>query len=194
MPDYVAVLAKDGRLLGLSTAASRLTTDDVNLLDSAAINAPAGGTVQLITLGGEPMLLVVRQPEATRTAVARVAVAAPVRPVVEAAVRELIGTMLVMAPILLLVSLALAYVIAGRALEPVDRIINEVQAITDGRSLHRRLPATEGAELQRLVLHAERDARSGSRSPSRRCAASPPTPATSSRRRSRCCAPTSSAR
>jgi two-component system OmpR family sensor kinase len=152
MPDFVAVIAKDGRLLGLSTSASRLSTDDVNLLDSAAINAPAGGTVQLITLGGEPMLLVVRQPPTVRSAVARVAVAAPVRPVVEAAVRELIGTMLVMAPVLLLLSLALAYAIAGRALEPVDRIINEVQAITDGRSLHRRLPATEGAELQRLVF------------------------------------------
>jgi signal transduction histidine kinase len=48
-------------------------------------------------------------------------------------------------------SIGSAYLIAGRAFRPVDRIINELEAITDGRSLHRRL-ATEGAgdELARL--------------------------------------------
>ncbi len=65
--------------------------------------------------------------------------------------RELIGTLLVIAPLLLLVSLALGYAIAGRAIRPVDKIINELHAITDGRSLHWRLAAIEGAEMQRLV-------------------------------------------
>ena len=151
MPDYVAVFARDGRLLALSTSAvSRLSTDEVLRFEGAALEA--GADAQLITFSGEPMLLVVRQPTATRSAVARVAVVSPVRPVQDAALRELIGTLLVIAPILLLVSLALAYAIAGRALEPVDQIIDELQAITDGRSLHRRLPATSGEELQRLVI------------------------------------------
>jgi signal transduction histidine kinase len=44
-----------------------------------------------------------------------------------------------------------AYFVAGRAFRPVDDLINEVEAITDGRSLHRRLPvATSGDELSRL--------------------------------------------
>jgi two-component system OmpR family sensor kinase len=49
------------------------------------------------------------------------------------------------------VSIVGAYGIAGRAFRPVDVIINEVQAISDGRSLHRRL-AVDGAgdELMRL--------------------------------------------
>jgi signal transduction histidine kinase len=60
--------------------------------------------------------------------------------------------MLVIAPLLLLISIGGAYVIAGRALRPIDGIINEVQAITDGRSLHRRLPsAGVGDELERLT-------------------------------------------
>jgi signal transduction histidine kinase len=59
--------------------------------------------------------------------------------------------MLAIAPLLIIGAVALAYVIAGRALQPVDRIIDEVRAITDGRSLHRRLPVDEaGDELARL--------------------------------------------
>ncbi len=44
-----------------------------------------------------------------------------------------------------------AYLLAGRALKPVDLIVDEVEAITDGRSLHRRLatPKTQD-EFRRL--------------------------------------------
>jgi two-component system, OmpR family, sensor kinase len=45
-----------------------------------------------------------------------------------------------------------AYYIAGRAFRPVDELINEVEAITDGRSLHRRLPVDHSNdELSRLA-------------------------------------------
>jgi signal transduction histidine kinase len=150
LPDYVAVVSRDGRLLALSTTAvSRLTNDEVLQFERVVLDAGPGE--QLIEIGGEPVLLAVRQPNSARFPAARVAVAVPVAPVQRAAVRELIGTLVVIAPVLLLVSLALAYTIAGGALAPVDRIIDELQAITDGRSLHRRLPSTAGAELQRLV-------------------------------------------
>src|SRR5205085_6876836 len=50
-------------------------------------------------------------------------------------------------------SVWLAWVIAGKALEPVERVIDEVEAITDGRSLHRRLPVeASGDELDRLAM------------------------------------------
>ncbi len=152
MPDYVAVLAQDGRLLALSQSAVQdLSSDDKVLLDTTSLASPAGGAARVLQLKGEPMLLVIRQPEATRSAIARIAVAIPIRPVVQEGLRELIGTLVVIAPLLLLVSLALGYAIAGRAIRPVDKIINELHAITDGRSLHRRLAAIEGAEMQRLV-------------------------------------------
>jgi signal transduction histidine kinase len=48
-------------------------------------------------------------------------------------------------------SVGAAYVIAGTAVAPLDRVINEVEAITDGRSLHRRLAVDgSGDELARL--------------------------------------------
>jgi signal transduction histidine kinase len=63
----------------------------------------------------------------------------------------LLGTLLALAPVILIVSLGVAYFVAGRAFRPVEELINEVEAITDGRSLHRRLPvATSGDELSRL--------------------------------------------
>jgi signal transduction histidine kinase len=44
-----------------------------------------------------------------------------------------------------------SYFITGNALQPIEALINEVEAITDGRSLHRRLPANLGGdELSRL--------------------------------------------
>ncbi|MBA3672719.1 MAG: HAMP domain-containing histidine kinase, partial [Gemmatimonadaceae bacterium] len=62
-----------------------------------------------------------------------------------------LGTMLVVFPFIVLLSLGASYAIAGSASEPVDRLINEVAAITDGRSLHRRLPSDLGSdELSRL--------------------------------------------
>ncbi|HEX3867394.1 MAG TPA: HAMP domain-containing sensor histidine kinase, partial [Gemmatimonadaceae bacterium] len=65
----------------------------------------------------------------------------------------LVGTILVLAPIVLLISMIVAYLVVGNAFQPVDALINEVEAITDGRSLHRRLPADAGNdELSRLGL------------------------------------------
>src|SRR5437773_2610780 len=63
----------------------------------------------------------------------------------------LFGTLLTLAPVILILPLGVAYFVAGRAFRPVDELINEVEAITDGRSLHRRLPVpTSGDEMSRL--------------------------------------------
>src|SRR4029077_13240432 len=65
----------------------------------------------------------------------------------------LVGTMLVLAPIIFVISIAVAYLVVGNAFQPVDQLINEVEAITDGRSLHRRLPTdASNDEISRLGL------------------------------------------
>jgi signal transduction histidine kinase len=59
--------------------------------------------------------------------------------------------MFVVAPFLVALSITFAYVIGGRAFRPIDRIIDQVEAITDGRSLHRRLAiGAAGDEVARL--------------------------------------------
>ena len=66
--------------------------------------------------------------------------------------QHLVVTMVLVAPLILLAATLIAYVLAGRALQPVDRVVDEVRAISDGRSLHRRLaPLATGDELARLT-------------------------------------------
>src|SRR5215472_828143 len=65
MTGYVAVIARDGRLLGLSQDARDLSRDEVTYFDSTAANA--GRNAQLITLAGERQLMVVRQTDASRS-------------------------------------------------------------------------------------------------------------------------------
>lgn len=66
--------------------------------------------------------------------------------------RELLGTMFIVTPFVLALSVIASLLISKRAVAPIDQIINEVEAITDGRSLHKRL-AVSGAdqEVERLA-------------------------------------------
>jgi two-component system OmpR family sensor kinase len=66
---------------------------------------------------------------------------------------ELLRSMLVIAPIVLLCAAALGWWLAGTSVQPLLGIIDEVEAITDGRSLHRRVAVPiSGDEIQRLVV------------------------------------------
>jgi two-component system, OmpR family, sensor kinase len=151
IPDYVLVLDSNGRSLYVSFAARQLSPDELASLQQYAINAPTNDQAVIVPFGGERLLMAARSPASTESQISRVVVASSTKSA-ELAVGELVGTMLVIAPLLLLISIGGAYVIAGRALRPIDGIINEVQAITDGRSLHRRLPsASAGDELERLT-------------------------------------------
>lgn len=59
--------------------------------------------------------------------------------------------MLVSGPIILLGAVFAGYLVTGRTMHPMDTIIDEIEAITDGRSLHRRVLEIETTEeLRRL--------------------------------------------
>ena len=151
IPDYVLVLDRDGRSLYVSFAARQLSPDELAQLQQHAMSAPTSDLAAIVPFRRERLLMAARAPSSLESQISRVVVASSTQSA-ELAVGELVGTMLVIAPILLLISIGGAYVIAGRALRPIDGIINEVQAITDGRSLHRRLPsAGVGDELERLA-------------------------------------------
>ncbi len=65
--------------------------------------------------------------------------------------QQLLITMTLMAPIILVISAVLGSWLAGRSLRPVDVMIEELRAIQDGRSLHRRLAVPSGEdEISRL--------------------------------------------
>jgi heavy metal sensor kinase len=79
-------------------------------------------------------------------------VATPTRDVVYGPA-ALLQSMLLIAPIVLLCSAALGWWLAGTSLRPLLRITDELEAISDGRSLHRRLAVPlSGDEISRLVV------------------------------------------
>jgi len=66
---------------------------------------------------------------------------------------DLLRSMVLVVPIILLASGVLGWFLAGRAMRPVEQLMDEVEEVTDGRSLHRRVavPAS-GDELSRLAV------------------------------------------
>jgi signal transduction histidine kinase len=61
--------------------------------------------------------------------------------------------MVLVVPLILVASAVLGWFLAGRAMRPVERLMDEVQEVTDGRSLHRRVAVpTSGDELARLAV------------------------------------------
>jgi two-component system, OmpR family, sensor kinase len=66
---------------------------------------------------------------------------------------DLLRSMLLIAPVILLGAVLVGYWLAGTSLRPVQGIMDEVDAITDGTSLHRRLAVSiSGDEMARLAV------------------------------------------
>ncbi len=147
--EYVFVTARgEARPLFVS----RRLRDDPPGLDEFFRGIPSVPTTRasaLVALRTEEILVAIRSyPEVS--AGIQVMAGIPMR-ILVLGVRELAGTMVAIAPFILLMSVGVAYAIAGRALEPIQRIMNELEAVTDGRSLHRRLAVGETTdELARL--------------------------------------------
>jgi two-component system, OmpR family, sensor kinase len=153
---YFIVLNAEGRSVFSSFAVRRLHPDDLLQLQEVALRLPAGGDaaarvpVMRDTAIAKRLLIVARSDTSLAPVVSRVVAGLPTD-TADLAPRLLIGTMLVVAPLILFFSLPLAYYVGGRTFRPVDQLINEVEAITDGRSLHRRLPTDpSNDELSRL--------------------------------------------
>ena len=164
LPDYVILLDKDGWRLYVSPMVRQLQARDQNastlqrdqtagdyerLIREARALQPGNSTYPINVANTSLMLVSLPETDPT-TAVTRVVVGRPVD-LTAGWFQEFVVMILVVAPLIVIASVGGAYLIAGRAVEPVGRMINEVEAITDGRSLHRRLPVeATGDELARL--------------------------------------------
>jgi two-component system OmpR family sensor kinase len=152
--DYMVIVDRRGRILFLSESARELGFSSIELLADQippALRAVPPTTLPLQSPGGG-VRFVVTPIEGAGEDIGAVLVAAPM---VRASFdpRVLIRAMLVISPIVLGCAVALAYWLAGTALSPVRGIMDEVDAIKDGRSLHRRVAVPmSGDEMARLAL------------------------------------------
>jgi len=152
IPGYVVLVGPDGDVLHLSADARAVQYAQLLLLlnpvfraDSTAefgtadLGAPAG----LVRYYARPVTGAGEQIAAVLSGVSTAGIVL--------APRHLVYVMLAVAPLILLASTLIGYLLAARTLKPVDGIVDEVEAISDGRSLHKRLAAPEtGDELARL--------------------------------------------
>jgi signal transduction histidine kinase len=155
--DYLVVSGENGQALFVSEAARNLEFDALDQLRGEAARADAGQRVGTLVL--DPSLTVRYRVAATDSAgpgISSLLVGTPVNnlPFDPALILRAMG---VVAPLVVLLAVVLGYWLAGRALAPVQSITNEVDAITDGRSLHRRLAVPLTAdEISRLALTLNR--------------------------------------
>ncbi len=152
VPGYVAVLGPDSDLF-LSGAARALPFSAVEQLTESARAAESANAFRFVTLPpplGELRMFVRlvgnAGPEVTAVVSAASTAGLGLRP------QRLLSSMILTAPFVVVASLFVGYFLVGRTLAPVDRIVDEVKAISDGRSLHRRLATSYGHdELTRLT-------------------------------------------
>ena len=156
VPGYFMVLDRQGRLLYSSSLMRLLSGDDQLLLMRSVLrlaDQPVGVSVPAVRVpvrNDSLTLLTVATRNLAVSQQLRVVAALPENNA-ELPAQLLVGTMIVLAPIVLVVSVIVAYFVVGRSFRPVEQLINEVEAITDGRSLHRRLPTdASNDELARL--------------------------------------------
>ena len=154
LPGYV-LIADSATILYLSPRVSALDYPDDSTLVSAAFRIQNGADA-LVTLpdNGTQLLLVAQaEQRATPTSPVRWVVAGVSTAPLEVAGQQVLFLSLVVAPIILLISAITAWTLAGRLLQPIEQMVNDVEAISDGRSLHRRIPVEDlGDEIGRLGL------------------------------------------
>ncbi len=145
--DLILIADSTGRLLFANASARQLQYDAlIRLLDLITpIPEPVrNGYVALPPPAGRLRYLAARDSTAGLE-VAAMLVATPTdTPTLEP--EHLIRSMLAVAPVVLLFTVGIGYWLAGTALQPLREIMDEVGAITDGRSLHRRVMVPVGAE------------------------------------------------
>ena len=153
IPDYLFVLDNKGRAVYVSAKARALPQDELLVLLERSLNIEADSTrATLLTLRSGQIFLSARDENDPQTPIERI-VAGSSTSTTEALWRDLLSSMLMLVPVVLVIGGAAAYIIGGVAVRPITGIISELEAITDGRSLHRRLGGADvqGDELARLT-------------------------------------------
>lgn len=152
--DLLMVSDQRGNVLFTTEEVRRLSyTDYERLAEEVKLRTggPRSGSVMLSDSIGEVRYLITPVDQAGE-AVGAVLVATPVAEFTVPPV-HLIRSMALIAPLIIAASALLGYWLAPVSLQPLERIMDELEEISDGRSLHRRLMVPRYAdELARLAM------------------------------------------
>ncbi len=151
--DLLFVMDPGGRLLYVSPAAASIEAADLTQIRRVMLRQPIEPRLGRIRLSEEPVphwyTLDTLGGAAQREVRSLLIAAAPTTALYGPS--QLLVSMLLVAPFILIASGLLGYWLAGKSLAPLEQLIQEVEAIQDGRSLHRRVAVATGSdELARL--------------------------------------------
>jgi len=146
VPDFLLVTSRDGTLLFGSPDARSL-----GFAQFEQINALANRGVTGTRAAPAAFHYVIRPVPEAGGQIGTILAGADTRSA-ELQIEQLVTTIVIAFLVGIVPAVLVGRWIAGRALEPVDQMITEIREITDGRSLHRRLPVSmEKDELGRLA-------------------------------------------
>ncbi len=151
LPGYV-LIADATHVLYLSPKVTDLDYNDQGKLSAAAFRMPNGAdSLFFLPDDGTQLLLVAQSDHSSPTSAVRWVVAGVSTAPLDVARGQVLFLSLVVAPFILLISAVTAWTLAGRMLQPIEQMVNDVEAVSDGRSLHRRIPVEDlGDEIGRL--------------------------------------------
>ncbi len=152
LPGYL-LIADSTRVLYRSRAVRNLWVGDADRLVAAAYRRSQEQPAANVRMDSTANVFIVAHFESpTRSIPALRVVAGESMAGLSFARGDLKLPILIGIPLLVAISGFVAWIIAGSALGSVERLITDLEAIQDGRSLHKRLPAeTEDNEIDRLT-------------------------------------------
>ncbi len=148
----IVIITDSSRVLYVSRAVDSLTIENRDRLISAAFRRTEEQPAAVVRMDSVPNIFVLAHFETPSQRV-------PVRRVIAGAAvpgqifpqGDLFRPIMIGIPIMVLLSALLAWAVTGNVMAPVERLISDLEAIQDGRSLHRRLPVeSDENELDRL--------------------------------------------
>jgi signal transduction histidine kinase len=151
--DNIYLMDLSGRLVFVSLEAGDLAPPALNRIRQTMLRqpiVPRAGRLRLDSLGPSHHYLLDTLAGPARNELRAFLVTARAEPDLTGA-RQILLLILVISPLILVGSGLMGYWLGARALTPLESLIQEVEAIQDGRSLHRRLAVPPGNdELARL--------------------------------------------
>ncbi len=150
IPYWVLVVDSTSKSVYGSVELRRLSPQGADTLRHRVFNLRAERELFVIELDHNPLRFVSRRVHGSG-AIRAIGVGEPTRNIDIGAV-DLAKSLVLVAPLIILFAGAIGFMLSSRALKPVSRMIDELEAITDGRSLHRRLlgGTMQAEELARL--------------------------------------------
>jgi two-component system OmpR family sensor kinase len=152
--DYLIVADTAGKVLGLSDVTRALNAPALERLTAPLDTLPLARHSGVLALGspaGSVRYLVIPI-QGAGPGIGGLLVATSIKQT-SFGPADLLRSMLLIAPVILLGAGLVGYWLAGTSLRPVQGIMDEVDAISDGTSLHRRVAVPlSGDEMARLAL------------------------------------------